>query len=142
MYQLHTNRIQWGLLGAAFAGVGYAFSPLYRGLTFQFKVYVCVPGCTVLHAPLHHFRYHASFLYYLSAVFWVTHVSNYTSFVQMSFMTIGSMVEADQRLRAHEVLVRRDKKLKRDAEVWRRYQDEYVRRAVEESAKKGEGNGD
>jgi len=31
---------QWGLFSAVAAGAGYAFSPLYRGLTFQFKVYV------------------------------------------------------------------------------------------------------
>lgn len=44
----------------------------------------------------------------------------------MSSMTLGSMIEADQRLRAHEVLVRRNKKIARDAEVWRRYEENYI----------------
>ncbi|KAF2158171.1 hypothetical protein K461DRAFT_318152 [Myriangium duriaei CBS 260.36] len=82
---------RWGIYGMVLAGLGYAFSPIYRGLTFQFKV-----------------------------------------FIQMCPMTLGSMIEADQRLRAHEMFVRRDKQLKRDAEVWRRYQDEYMRKAVAE----------
>lgn len=32
--------IKWGAVTAALGGVGYALSPLYRGLTIQFKVYV------------------------------------------------------------------------------------------------------
>jgi hypothetical protein len=31
---------KWGLASAVLGGVGYAVSPLYRGLTIQFKVYV------------------------------------------------------------------------------------------------------
>lgn len=41
-------------------------------------------------------------------------------------MTFGSMIEADRRLRAHEVLVRNQKKIARDAEVWRRYERDYL----------------
>ena len=48
----------------------------------------------------------------------------------MSGMTGGSMIEADRRLRAHEVVVRQQKKVARDAEVWKRYEDEYERRGV------------
>ena len=39
----HTHTLsssQWGIFSAIAGGMGYAFSPLYRGLTFQFKVYV------------------------------------------------------------------------------------------------------
>lgn len=43
----------------------------------------------------------------------------------MSGMTFGSMVEADRRLRAHEVNVRRNRQLARDREVWRRYEQEF-----------------
>ncbi|EMC96894.1 hypothetical protein BAUCODRAFT_23319 [Baudoinia panamericana UAMH 10762] len=82
---------KWGILSAAAAGLGFAFSPIYRSLTFQFKV-----------------------------------------FLQMSGMTIGSMIEADKRLRAHERLVRREKTIARDAEVWRRYEEDYLDKAATE----------
>jgi hypothetical protein len=35
-----TDFPQWGAAFAVFGGVAYAFSPLYRGLTVQFKTYV------------------------------------------------------------------------------------------------------
>ncbi|KAK4981970.1 hypothetical protein LTR66_009569 [Elasticomyces elasticus] len=74
----------WGVYSALLAGAGYALSPIYRGLTIQFKV-----------------------------------------FLQMSGMTLGSMIEADRRLRAHEVMVRRHRRIARDAEVWRRYEQDF-----------------
>ena len=43
----------------------------------------------------------------------------------MSFMVLGSMMEADRRLREHEIFVRNQKKVLRDAEVWRRYEEDY-----------------
>ena len=43
----------------------------------------------------------------------------------MSGMTIGSMIEADRRLRVYEATVRRNKKLARDAAVWERYEALY-----------------
>lgn len=33
-----TNGFQWGAFAAVLGGAGYAMSPIYRGLTFQFKV--------------------------------------------------------------------------------------------------------
>lgn len=30
--------VKWGLAGAVLSGMGYAMSPIYRGLTIQFKV--------------------------------------------------------------------------------------------------------
>lgn len=30
--------VKWGAAMAVLGGVGYAFSPIYRGLTIQFKV--------------------------------------------------------------------------------------------------------
>jgi hypothetical protein len=36
--------IKWGAVTAALGGIGYAVSPLYRGLTIQFKVYVEHPS--------------------------------------------------------------------------------------------------
>ena len=47
------------------------------------------------------------------------------SFLQMSGMAIGSMIEADKRLRLHEVQMRRFKRTARDAEVWRRYEEDF-----------------
>ena len=44
----------------------------------------------------------------------------------MSGMTIGSMIEADRRLRQHEIRVRTQKKIQRDAEVWRRYEEDHL----------------
>lgn len=32
--------LKWGIAAAVFGGVGYVMSPVYRGLTIQFKVYV------------------------------------------------------------------------------------------------------
>lgn len=43
----------------------------------------------------------------------------------MSGMAIGSMIEADRRLRLHEVQMRRYKRTVRDAEVWRRYEEDF-----------------
>jgi hypothetical protein len=35
---------KWGVFTAALGGLGYAVSPLYRGLTIQFKVCVWLAG--------------------------------------------------------------------------------------------------
>jgi hypothetical protein len=43
----------------------------------------------------------------------------------MSGMTFGSIVEADRRLRIHGAWQRQQKKVIRDAEVWRRYEEDY-----------------
>ncbi|KAI0525375.1 hypothetical protein F5B22DRAFT_336113 [Xylaria bambusicola] len=32
--------LKWGAAAAFFGGIGYATSPMYRGLTIQFKVYL------------------------------------------------------------------------------------------------------
>lgn len=45
----------------------------------------------------------------------------------MSGMTFGSIVEADRRLIQHEKLMRNRKKIARDAEVWRMYEQDYER---------------
>lgn len=54
----------------------------------------------------------------------------------MSGMTIGSMIEADRRLREYEATVRRNKKLARDAAVWDRYEGLYEEKVA--SPGKGE----
>lgn len=44
--QIIDTMVQWGVYSALLGGVAYAFSPVYRGLTFQFKVFlqVCAPN--------------------------------------------------------------------------------------------------
>ncbi|KAK7534361.1 uncharacterized protein J3D65DRAFT_483392 [Phyllosticta citribraziliensis] len=75
---------RWGIYSAILAGAGWAFSPIYRNLTVQFKV-----------------------------------------FLQMSGMIFGSMIEADRRLIQHEQVMRAQKRLVRDAEMWRHYEEEF-----------------
>jgi len=48
----------------------------------------------------------------------------------MSGMTVGSMIEADRRLRLHETMVRQQHRVARDAEVWRRYEEEFESKGV------------
>jgi hypothetical protein len=47
------------------------------------------------------------------------------SFLQISMMTLGGIVEADRRLIAHEKMMRRHHRQKRDAEVWRLYEEDF-----------------
>ncbi len=60
----------------------------------------------------------------------------------MSGMTIGSMIEADRRLRDYEVTVRRNKRLARDAAVWDRYEGLYEKAAGGEEGGRGAGRGE
>ncbi|KAI9811002.1 MAG: hypothetical protein M1827_005734 [Pycnora praestabilis] len=95
---------RWGLYVGILGAAGFAFSPVYRGLTVQFKV-----------------------------------------FLQMSGMTVGSMIEADRRLRDYEVIVRRNKRLARDQAVWDRYEmlvvEDEGRGSVEGRERLGESGG-
>jgi uncharacterized membrane protein YgcG len=62
-------------------------------------------------------------------------------FLQMSGMTVGSMIEADRRLREYEVTVRRNKKLARDAAVWERYEGLYEQNVAGPGRGGGGGGG-
>ncbi|XDG02417.1 hypothetical protein ABKA04_002032 [Annulohypoxylon sp. FPYF3050] len=84
--------VKWGAASAVLGGVGYIFSPLYRGLTIQFKVYL-----------------------------------------QMSGMIIGSMIEADYRMRQYEQRVRMQRRMARDRAVWADYEKELME--IEEEKK-------
>ncbi|CAO2649659.1 Nn.00g070440.m01.CDS01 [Neocucurbitaria sp. VM-36] len=75
---------KWGAFFAVAGGVAYAFSPLYRGLTIQFKTYI-----------------------------------------QMSGMIVGGYLEAERRMGMYQQHIRNQKRLARDMEVWRRYEDVY-----------------
>ncbi|CAK7223916.1 hypothetical protein SCUCBS95973_005341 [Sporothrix curviconia] len=63
---------KYGVAFALLGGLGYAMSPIYRGLTIQFKVYI-----------------------------------------QMSGMVVGSMLEADSRLRQYEAAMRQQRSVAR-----------------------------
>lgn len=60
-----------------------------------------------------------------------------TSFLQISGMVVGSMIEADNRLRAHEWSVRQQRKSLRDAEVWRRYEEEFGPQLADKAVGRG-----
>lgn len=77
--------VKWGAASAVLGGIGYIFSPLYRGLTPQFKVYL-----------------------------------------QMSGMILGSMIEADYRMRQYEQRVRMQRRIARDRAVWANYEKELM----------------
>ncbi|RAR14299.1 Der1-like protein [Stemphylium lycopersici] len=80
---------KWGAFFAVAGGVAYTLSPVYRGLTIQFKTYI-----------------------------------------QMSGMILGGMLEADKRMVNYQHRVRHHKRLARDMEIWRRYEDSYEERGT------------
>ena len=56
----------------------------------------------------------------------------------MSGMILGGMLGADQRIIAYEHRIRHQKRIARDVEVWRRYEEEYESRGTPGVG--GEGN--
>ncbi|KAH9909615.1 hypothetical protein F4778DRAFT_6345 [Xylariomycetidae sp. FL2044] len=76
--------VKWGAASAVLGGLGYMFSPVYRSLTLQFKVYL-----------------------------------------QMSGMIVGSMIEADSRMRQYEQYVRMQRRMARDRAVWDKFEKEF-----------------
>ncbi|KAI1799970.1 hypothetical protein F4811DRAFT_541457 [Daldinia bambusicola] len=75
--------VKWGAASAVLGGLGYVFSPLYRGLTVQFKVYL-----------------------------------------QMSGMILGSMIEADSRMREYEQRIRMQRRVAQNRAIWADYEKE------------------
>lgn len=59
----------------------------------------------------------------------------------MSGMTAGAIIDADRRLIAHEKMMRNRKKVARDAEVWRRYEEDYQLLLEEQATPTGTGTG-
>ena len=91
---------------------------MYRGLTIQFKVYDSSYACNNISlTPF--------------------------SYIQMSGMILGGMIEADKRMIAYEHHVRHQRRLRRDMEVWRRYEEDFEARGTPgvgaESNVKGKG---
>ena len=52
------------------------------------------------------------------------------SYIQMSGMILGSMIEADKRMIAYEHRVRHHKRMQRDMEVWRRFENDFETRGT------------
>ncbi|KAF4985781.1 hypothetical protein FDECE_16316 [Fusarium decemcellulare] len=77
---------KWGAGAAVVGAAGWVWSPLYRSMTIQFKVYL-----------------------------------------QMCGMVVGSMIEADGRLRAYEHQVRMQRRVMREKAKWERYEEEFVK---------------
>ncbi|KUI71038.1 hypothetical protein VM1G_07203 [Cytospora mali] len=76
--------VKWGAFTGILSGIGYYTSPIYRGLTIQFKVYI-----------------------------------------QMSGMVVGSMIEADHRMRQYEAHIRMQRRIARDRALWQKFEEEY-----------------
>ncbi|KAH0444944.1 imidazoleglycerol-phosphate dehydratase [Colletotrichum kahawae] len=76
---------RWGIGAAVLGAAAWKFSPLYKGLTIQFKCYI-----------------------------------------QMSAMVLGSMLEADHRLREYEARIRMQRRLMRDRAKWERFEQEFL----------------
>ncbi|KAK1778984.1 hypothetical protein QBC45DRAFT_144448 [Copromyces sp. CBS 386.78] len=79
-----SGAFKWGVGTAILGGIGYAVSPIYRGLTFQFKVYI-----------------------------------------QTSGMILGSMLEADHRIREYEAAMRMRRRIAADQARWRQFEETY-----------------
>ncbi|GJC82037.1 imidazoleglycerol-phosphate dehydratase [Colletotrichum tofieldiae] len=82
---------RWGAGAAVLGAFAWKFSPLYKGLTIQFKIYM-----------------------------------------QMSAMVLGSMLEADNRLREYEAKVRIQKRILRDRAKWERFEQEFLENPTDE----------
>ncbi|KAG9255381.1 uncharacterized protein F5Z01DRAFT_51268 [Emericellopsis atlantica] len=77
---------KWGVATAILGAIGYAWSPVYRATTIQFKVYI-----------------------------------------QMSGMVLGSMIDADSKLREYEAKMRMQRRVLRDRARWQQYEEELTR---------------
>ncbi|KAI9762326.1 MAG: hypothetical protein M4579_000475 [Chaenotheca gracillima] len=98
---------------------GYMMSPIYKGLTIQFKVFV------LLITPLNPFLLSSSSAT-INPTFWRTTVPRL--FLQMSAMAVGGGIEADRGLRIYERrlrMERRERSIRRDEEAWRKFEERY-----------------
>lgn len=55
----------------------------------------------------------------------------------MSGMAVGSMIEADRRMLAYERKIRAEKRIARDAEVWKRYEMDFEESAAQRGGREG-----
>ena len=115
--------LKWGVASALLGGLGWVASPVYRGLTIQFKVFV---------SPL--FLFFSLSLYGLSGLLLVVVLGlNWTGlmgllfcrYLQMSGMVLGSMLEADSRLRQYEARMRVQRRLQKEQAYWASVEREF-----------------
>jgi len=52
------------------------------------------------------------------------------SYLQMSGMIVGSMIEADKRMIAYEHRIRHQKRMAQDMAAWRAYEEDFERRGT------------
>ncbi|KAF8865963.1 hypothetical protein BDZ45DRAFT_380226 [Acephala macrosclerotiorum] len=92
--------VKWGAFAALLGGVGYGISPIYRGLTIQFKVFLQMSG---------------------------NFVSSYLKSIELMCpgMILGGCLEADHRIREYEAKLRIQKRILRDRAAWDSYEKEY-----------------
>ena len=91
-------------------GAGYAISPIYRGLTIQFKVFLQMSGN--LGSPS------------------MSHFS-----ADFRGMILGACLEADHRIRQYEAKVRMQKRIMRDRAAWEKYEAEFEQAPVPSQGK-------
>ncbi|EKD14893.1 imidazoleglycerol-phosphate dehydratase [Drepanopeziza brunnea f. sp. 'multigermtubi' MB_m1] len=97
---------KWGFFSAILGGVGWRISPIYKGLTIQFKV--CQVG---------------NIRTQLGRMWNVKWKANCVS--MLKGMILGACLEADQRVREYEAKVRMHKRMVRDRAVWESYEKEF-----------------
>ena len=82
------------------------YSPVYRGLTVQFRMYAASP------IPWHGVLFKRLRL-------------SLNRFLAMSAMVLGGFIEGDKRMVAYEKMMRHNNRIRRDAAIWRAYEEEY-----------------
>lgn len=58
----------------------------------------------------------------------------------MSGMTLGSIIGAERRVKDYEVRMRRLRRVRKDAEVWRKYEEDYANQGKSHQRMQGEVN--
>lgn len=99
--------LQWGFYTAALGATAYAFSPVYRGLTIQFKVY------------------DSRVFEYCLISYGAHEVLMQSRYIQMSGMILGGWTEADRRMREYEAKARLQRRMRIDRATWERFEREY-----------------
>lgn len=114
---------KWGAAFVLLSGAGFALSPIYRGLTIQFKVYVGREDA-LLHLLFGH-----------SLPRFTDHGPDEPlrhRYIQMSGMILGGWIEADRRLRLYEERMRLQKTLAAARQNWDEFERMYPQRNEED----------
>jgi hypothetical protein len=104
------------LVFGGLSGAGYALSPIYRGLTIQFKVYV------------RYLKFSASTDTFIGSFKCQVIAPSQRGLelqTNLEGMIMGACLEADHRIREYEAKVRMQKRIMRDRAVWEKYEQEF-----------------